>query len=259
MSTHIESTFQLSGKVALVTGAGSGIGRAAALAFARQGARVVLAGRRRVELEEVAAEIAAAGGEAIAVPTDVADEAQVAALVKRAVDAFGRLDVAFNNAGVTAYGPIEQLTLEDFEHVFATNVKGVWLLVKHEIMAMRALGHGGSIVNTSSIASTNGTPGLSIYGASKGALDAMTRSVAVEVGREGIRINNVNPGLTVTPMTSGMPAELLEAVAAYTPLQRVGQPADIADVAVWLAGDGARFVTGQSICADGGFNIPGQR
>lgn len=259
MSTPIESSFQLAGKVALVTGAGSGIGQATALAFAAQGAAVVLAGRRQAELEAVAAQITAAGGRAMAVPTDVSEEAQVVALVKRTVDEFGRLDAAFNNAGVTSYGSIEQLTGDDFDRVFATNVKGVWLLVKHEILAMRALGRGGAIVNTSSIAATGGTAGLSIYGASKGALDAMTRAVAVEVGPEGIRINNVSPGLTVTPMTEGMPAEMMDAVAAYTPLKRIGQPADVADVAVWLASDGARFVTGQSILADGGFNIAGQR
>lgn len=254
-----DSSFQLSGKVAIVTGAGSGIGRAAALAFARHGAAVVLAGRRRTELEAVRAEIESNAGRAIAVPTDVQRDADVVNLVETAVETFGRLDVAFNNAGISSYGPIEALTEADFDSVVATNFKGVWLLVKHEIQAMRALGNGGAIVNTSSIAATGGTAGLSVYAASKGALDAMVRALAVEVGGDGIRINNVSPGLTVTPMTEGMPQAMLDAVVAHTPLKRLGVPADVADVAVWLAGDGARFVTGQSILADGGFNIAGQR
>ena len=250
---------RLIGKVALVTGAGSGIGRAAALAFARDGAKLVLAGRRRAELDEVAAAIAEANGQAVAIPTDVSDEAGVAALVEGAIERFGRLDCAFNNAGTTAYKPIAQLTAADFDQVMATNVRGVWLLVKHEVEAMLAGGGGGAIVNTSSIAATGGTAGLSAYAASKGALDAMIRAVALEVGPGGIRINNVSPGVIRTPMTSVLPEEALAPIAAHAALKRVGEPEDVGDVAVWLCTDEARFITGQSILVDGGFNIAGAR
>ncbi len=234
---------RLGSEVALVTGAGSGIGRAAALAFAREGADVVLAGRREAELRAVAREITSAGGDAVAIPTDVSDADAVAALVAGTLERFGRLDIAFNNAGVTAYKPIEQLTAAEFDTVMATNVRGVWLLVKHEVAAMRAGGRGGAIVNTSSIAATGGTAGLSAYAASKGALDAMIRAVALEVGGQGIRINNVSPGVIRTPMTAGLPDEALAPYGAHAALKRLGEPDDVGDVAVWLCTDEARFIT----------------
>jgi len=255
----MSDTRPLIGKVALVTGGGTGIGRAAALGFARKGAAVVLAGRRQAEIDAVATEITNAGGQAAAITADIAREADVAALVDRAVERFGRLDAAFNNAAASHGGPIEAVTADEFDRVMVTNVRGVWLLIRQEVIAMRALGSGGAIVNTSSIAATGGNAGLSVYGASKGALDSMIRHVALEVGKDGIRINNVSPSLTRTPMTAEMPEGLFDVVRAHTALKRIAEPEDVGDAAVWLCTDEARFITGQSILVDGGYNLAGAR
>ena len=261
-STHqtLSTLGALNGKVVLVTGAGSGIGRAAARAYARQGASVVLAGRRAAELDAVAEDIITAGGSAVAIPTDVSDERAIKALIDGTIDRFGQLDAAFNNAGVaSSFAPITELTAEDYDRTMAVNTRGVWLLMQHEIRAMLAQGTGGAIVNNSSVAATGGTAGLSIYAASKGALDSMIRPIALEVGPAGIRVNNVSPSLVKTAMTEGYPDEALGPIAAHAALKRVGEPEDIGDVAVWLCTDAARFITGQSILVDGGFNIAGAR
>jgi NAD(P)-dependent dehydrogenase (short-subunit alcohol dehydrogenase family) len=248
----------LSGKVAIVTGAGSGIGRAAALAYAHKGACVVLAGRREAELQATADKITGKGGKAAVIPTDITDETAIEKLVAGAVERFGRVHIAFNNAGITSYNPIENASLEEFDRVMATNLRGVWLLLKNEIAVMRAAGNGGAIVNTSSIAATGGMAGLSAYAPSKAAVDALTRVLALETGPDGIRINCVSPGVIKTRLTE-LPEASLPAFAASAALKCVGEPADIADVAVWLSTDEARFITGQSILVDGGFNIPGVR
>lgn len=245
-------------KVALVTGGGSGIGRAAALAFAREGATVVVSGRREPPLADVVDEIIRGGGAAAAIPTDVSNEQAVRALIEGTLERFGRIDAAFNNAGTTAYKPIEELSVDDFDTVMAVNVRAVWMLLKHEIETMRQQG-GGAIVNTSSIAASGGTAGLSVYAASKGALDAMIRPLALEVGADGIRINNVSPGVIATDMTAVVPPEGRAQMAAHAALKRLGEPDDVSNVALWLCSAEARFVTGQNVLVDGGFNIAGAR
>lgn len=246
------------GKVALVTGAGSGIGRAAAIQFAREGAKVALAGRRETPLLEVAKAIERAGGVALTVPTDVADERGVNALVDQVEDRLGPLDMAFNNAGVLgAYRPIVELTADDFDLVVGTNLRGVWLLARAEIRAMMASGRRGSIVNTSSFVAEAATPGTSAYAASKAGLNALARALALEVGPHGIRVNNVAPGVIRTAMSAGLKDELYQALAEHSALKRLGEPEDVAAVAVWLCSEEARFITGQTVLSDGGFAIPG--
>lgn len=256
------SNRRLQDRVALVTGGGSGIGRAAAVAYARDGAKVVVAGRRATELDDTVRLIEAEGGSALAVPTDVAKSGDVRSLVETTVNHFGRLDAAFNNAGIEGFAPITAMSEDEFDRVIGINLKGVWLSVKYEVEAMIALGHGGAIVNTSSWLAQGASFGSSAYSASKGGLDAMIRAVALEVGPHNIRINNINPGIIDTPMARRMTnndASALAPFVAFTPAKRVGTSEDVGDVAVWLSTDEARFVTGQSLLVDGGFTIAGLR
>lgn len=253
---------RLEGKVALVTGAGSGIGEITAHQFAREGAAVALVGRTAAKLDAVSERIRGAGGRATFIVADVSDENAVNAAVDEVVERFGRLDIAFNNAGTLgSLSPIAQMELDEFDTVIGTNLRGVWLMARAEIRAMLAFATKGTIINTSSFVARAASAGSSAYAASKAGVDAMTRALALEVGGEGIRVNTIAPGVIETPMfkESGVSDEFRQALANHSALRRLGRPEDIAEAAVWLASDQSSFVTGQSILIDGGFAIPGLR
>jgi NAD(P)-dependent dehydrogenase (short-subunit alcohol dehydrogenase family) len=255
------SNVAMHGKVALVTGGNSGIGHAAALAFARRGATVVVAARRADEGAQTVRVIRESGGVAHFIQTDVAREDDIKALIAGILERYERLDIAFNNAGVEgAFAPITELTADDFDYTIAINLRGVWLSLKYELEAMLKLDNGGAIVNTSSWLAHGAFPGSSIYSASKAALDGMIRAVAQEGADKGIRVNNINPGIIDTPMLRRFGDDTtLQPFVDHTPARRFGTPEDVAEVVVWLCSDAARFVTGQNILVDGGYAIPGHR
>jgi NAD(P)-dependent dehydrogenase (short-subunit alcohol dehydrogenase family) len=244
---------KLNGKVALVTGGTSGIGKTTAIAFARAGARVVLTGRREKEGTQVVAEIEKLGGEAAFVRADVAKDADVKAMVKFAVDKFGKIDIAFNNAGVEWKGPLDQATEAEYRRIFDINVWGVLNSMRHEIPVMLKNG-GGAIINTSSIAGHVGFPQVSIYIASKHAVEGMTKSIALEFAKQNIRINAVAPGPIVTEMWDRFAADgLADQITSIVPAGRVGVADEIAAAVLYLASDAAKFTTGTSLVVDGGF------
>lgn len=249
---------QLKGKVALVTGGTSGIGRAAALQMAGAGAKVVVAGRRRNEGEQVVAEITAAGGEALFVTTDVTEESQVEKLVATAVERFGGLHIAFNNAGVLSPPGVRVTdnTVSAYRQVMDVNVLGVVLGMKYQIPALQKSG-GGSIINNASILGVVGTPGASLYVASKHAVIGLTRAAALEWARRGIRVNAVAPGAVETEMirelTQGGDPAARAAVIRMHPLGRMAEPREVAAAVMWLASDQAAFVTGAVLPVDGGY------
>jgi len=247
---------EFQGKVALVTGGTSGIGRAAAIAYAREGAKVVVAGRRAAEGEETVRLVRAQGHEAMFVPTDVAQEAQVKNLIGRTLEQFGRLDFAFNNAGIEQEPtPFLEQDEETYDRVMDINVKGVWLSMKYEIPAMLKTG-GGSIVNTASVFGVIGIPGNEIYIASKHAVIGLTKSAAVEFGKQGIRVNAILPGVVDTDMYqrfAGEKPEFRAQMNAMHPIGRIGKPEEMADAAIWLSSSKSSFVTGHSLLGDGGF------
>ena len=242
----------LKDKVALISGATSGIGEAGALALAKAGAAVVLGARREELGEALAQRIRDEGGRAIFLKTDVVDPAQFQALVDLAESEFGGLDIAFNNAGVDGPGgPITDVEDSAYSFIFDVNVKGVWNALRAQIPALRKRG-GGSIINTSSIVGTHGVAGLSTYAASKHAVEGLTKSVALEVAKEHIRINAISPGPILTPLLDNATGGNPNAFNGIVAMGRTGTTDEITPALLYLASEQSSFVTGQSIVIDGG-------
>jgi NAD(P)-dependent dehydrogenase (short-subunit alcohol dehydrogenase family) len=244
------------GKVVLVTGAAGGIGRATAVAFGRRGALVVIADV--ADLAATAAEVRGAGAEVLAVTCDVSRDDDVRALVARAVERFGRLDCAYNNAGIEGEpAATHECSEENWDRTLAVNLKGVWLCLRHEIPQMLKQG-GGTIVNCASVAGLVGIAGLPAYEASKHGVVGLTRTAALETVKQNIRINAVCPGAILTPMLERFMASSPEAratVVASEPIGRIGKPEEIAECVLWLCSDASSFVTGQALAADGGWTV----
>jgi NAD(P)-dependent dehydrogenase (short-subunit alcohol dehydrogenase family) len=247
---------QFDDKVALVTGAASGIGRATALAFAREGARVVVADVNVDGGAQTVQQIADGGGAAIFVNANVAQAAQVAAMVQAAIDTYGRLDYAFNNAGVGGPpNPTADWSEEDWNRVISVNLTGVWLCMKHEIPHI--LKQGGAIVNTASVAGLLGFPMYSAYSAGKHGVLGLTKTAALEYGRMGVRINAICPGWIKTPIISPVldDLQLTASITAMQPMGRMGEPEEIAAAVVWLCSDAASFAGGMGMVLDGGLSV----
>ena len=248
----------LEDKVALVTGGTSGIGRASAILFAHEGAKVALTGRQSAEGEAVVAEIKAAGGAAIFIRADLAETAGIPGIIDRVVETYGRLDCAFNNAGISGGGPIETLDEAVWDRVIDTNLKAAFFCLKAEAAQMKKQG-GGAIVFNGSVLANIAFPGTAIYSASKGGIASLVRAAAVELGPHGIRVNSVNPSITRTPLTTknikagadGTETHPYAPLGAI-PLRRLAEPEEMSQVALFLLSDRASYVTGHALIADGG-------
>lgn len=247
---------RLKGKVAVITGAGSGIGRACAELFAREGARVALAGRRKEPLEAAAAAIIASGGEALVVPCDVTKAAEVEQAIAATVKRFGKLDVVVNNAGALLVATVAETTEEDWDRMMEVNLKGPFLVSREAVKHMRA--SGGAIVNIGSVLGLVAMPKRAAYSASKGGLTLLTKAMAIDHAAEGIRVNCICPSIVDTELVQGLFANLPDPQAARDaraqaiPLGRFGQPVDVAQLAVFLASDESSWITGAAIPVDGG-------
>jgi NAD(P)-dependent dehydrogenase (short-subunit alcohol dehydrogenase family) len=251
------------GKVALVTGGTSGIGRVTSILFAQNGARVVVAGRREIEGKETIDLIRRAGGEGIFVRADVSRASEVKALVEKTVAAYGGLDYAFNNAGIEGHWvPIVEQTEDEWDRTIDINLKGTWMCLKYELQQMLKQGRGGVIVNNASISGFIGSYGSATYAASKHGVLGLTKAAALEVARNGIRVNAVCPAAVETPMADrlfGAP-EVRKKVLGFYPIARFGKPIEVAEAVLWMCSGAAGFMTGQSLVLDGGFlagpNVP---
>ena len=248
----------LLGKVCIITGASSGIGYAAAKLFAAEGASIVVGARRKAELDALAAAIERDGGRAVALAGDVQDESYASALVETAVGRFGKLDVAFNNAGtIGALGPIETMSLSNWRETVEVNLTSAFLAAKYQVPAMLAAGGGSLIFTSTFVGVTAGMPGTAAYAASKAGLVGLTKTLAAELGPRGIRVNALLPGGTDTPMAREMnnTPEALDFVRSLHALKRMASPDEIARSALYLASDASSFTTGTALLVDGGVSI----
>jgi 3-oxoacyl-[acyl-carrier protein] reductase len=245
---------RLENKVAIITGAGSGIGREVALLFAKEGAGVVLTGRTKEKIDNVCEEIIKEGGKAISVPGDVTSRIDMKTAVHEAIRSFGRIDILINNAGINQDALVSRMNEDQWDEVIEVDLNGAFNCIQAVLGTMLNQGKG-VIISASSISGIYGNIGQTNYSAAKAGLIGLTKTLAKELGKKGIRVNAVAPGFTVTPMTSRVPEKILEIMKEKTPLHRLGEPADIAQAYLYLASDEARFVNGAVLCVDGGLTI----